>query len=110
MWLPQPVHSSFVVVRLEIFANFQWLAAGPLMASDLNKEQAEKAMKWLFVMLMSFADSAARKAGIPPWLEEEEPGWLPSEMIVEPDWEAAAAYARQVQAEQAGHAAARQPS
>jgi hypothetical protein len=87
-----------------------WLAADPLMASGLTQEQADKASKWLFVMLMSFADSAAKKAGIPPWVEEEAPGWLPKEMIIEPDWEAAAAYARQVQAEQAANPTAWQPS
>jgi hypothetical protein len=97
--VPDPVHGGFVTAWLEIFANFQWLAAGPLTASGLTKEQADKAMKWLFVMLMSFADSAVKEAGIPPWLEEEEP-----------DRKAAAAYACDVQAEQrttAARAAAR---
>ncbi|WP_159709831.1 hypothetical protein [Geminicoccus flavidas] len=108
--VPDPAHGGWVIAWLELFANFQWLAAGPMMASGLSREQAEKTAGWLFVMLMSFADSSAKKAGIPPWLEEEEPGWLPSEMIVEPDWEAATAYAHQVQAEQAASPAAWQPS
>jgi hypothetical protein len=99
----QLVYSSFVTARLGTFANFLWLAAGPLMASGLSKEQADKASKWLLDTLMSFADSAAKKAGIPPWLEEEEPGWLPREMVLEPDWQAAAAYAGEVQANQAAN-------
>jgi hypothetical protein len=98
--VPNPVHGGFITAWLEIFANFQWLAAGPLMASGLTKEQAEKAIGWLFVMLMSFADNSAKEAGIPPWLEEEAPAWMPSELVLQPDWKAAAAYARQVQAEQ----------
>jgi hypothetical protein len=101
--VPDPVHGGFITAWLEIFANFQWLAAGPLMASGLTKEQAEKAIGWLFVSLMSFADGAAKRAGIPPWLEEEAPAWMPSELVLQPDWEAAAAYARKAQAEQAAN-------
>jgi hypothetical protein len=102
--IPNDVHAGFITAWLEIFANFQWLAAGPLMASGLTKEQAQKAIGWMFVTLMSFADNSAKEAGIPPWLEEESPAWMPSELVIEPDWKAAAAYARQAQAEQAANA------
>jgi hypothetical protein len=94
--IPNPVHSGFIVAWMELFANFQPIAAGALMGSGLSRAQAERAVGWLLVGLIGFANDAARKANIPPWVEEEDPAWLPADMMLKPDWNGLAAHAKQV--------------
>ncbi|WP_191059280.1 hypothetical protein [Geminicoccus harenae] len=94
--IPNPVHSGFVVAWMELFANFQPIAAGALMGCGLSRTQAERAVGWLLVGFIGFANDAARKANIPPWIEEEDPAWLPADMMLKPDWNGLAAHAKQV--------------
>ncbi len=93
--VPNPVHAGFVTAWLELFVNLQPIAASALMGSGLSRKQAEPAVGWLLVALLTFADGAARKAGIPPWIEEEEPSWLPMEMMLKPNWDGLVAHAKQ---------------
>ena len=94
--VPNPAHAGFVTAWLEIIANIQPLAASALMASGLSRKQAEPAIAHLFVALVTFADHAAKAARIPPWLDEDEPSWVPVDKMLKPDWAALVAFGRQL--------------
>ncbi|WP_222183026.1 DUF1441 family protein [Geminicoccus harenae] len=99
--IPNDVQAGFVIALLDLMTNGKPYIGGALMASGLSLEQAKRGAAHVHVALMSFADRAARNLGIPPWVQQEEPSWIPVDKIQEPDWKGLAAFAKQERAKAA---------
>jgi hypothetical protein len=95
--IPNDVHAGFVVALLDLIANGKPYIASALMMCGLPLDQAKTSTAHVHVALMSFADHAARKLGIPPWLQEKEPSWIPMDCIQEPNWPGLVEMAKQEQ-------------